>query len=697
MRSMSKTLLTLAISAALVPAFAQQNPADDETGSVDAASHTTELENIEVRALPQGGTALDSTQPVDVLTGEQLDDRKEATIGETLQAELGIQSTYFGPGAGRPIVRGLGGSRVRITEDGLSSLDASALSPDHAVSAEPLLIDRIEILRGPANLMYGSTASAGVINLVDNRIPEQRQDFSGAVELRGNTVADEFAGVVRLDGGVGAFQFHVDGFYRDTSDFDIPGFALSDAKLAELEPEELAEQERGTLGNSALETSGGTFGFSFVDDWGYAGFAYKLFDTTYGIPAELEEEEEEEGAAGEEEEEGGISIDLDQDRYEFKSGLYTPFAGVDELSVKFVSNDYQHVELEGDEIGTTFNIDANEFRLELDHASIGLLDGVVGVQYEDTDLEAIGAEAFIPANNTESLGIFLIEELDLDPVKLSAGFRYQDDEVKLDNGLDVDGISQRDFTAITVSTGAIWRFAEQWQASINWTRSERSPTAEELFADGPHVATQAFEIGDPTLTEETSNNFDIGVHKYLGNLHLRADFFYNDIDDFVFLANTDGIEDGLPIQIWSQQDAEFYGAEAEASYLFADTPIGSIEWRVFYDTVQGELGDDSAIPRLSPSRIGTGIDWHNGNWRANIDLFHVNARNDVAEFETTTPSYNNLSANIAYRLPVRGAEFEVFVKGQNLTDEVQRVHTSFLKDFAPRPGINLAGGIRGYF
>lgn len=685
----------LALGSLLLPAFAQQGPADDQTAAAQQTSHSTELETIEVRALPQGGTALDSTQPVDVLTGEQLDDRKEATLGETLQAELGIQSTYFGPGAGRPIVRGLGGSRVRITEDGLNSLDASALSPDHAVSAEPLLIDSIEILRGPANLMYGSTASAGVINLIDNRIPEQRQDFSGAVELRGNTVADEFAGVVRLDGCVGAFQFHVDGFYRDTSDIDIPGFALTDTKLAELEPEELAKQERGKLRNSALETSGGTFGFSFVDAWGYAGFAYKLFDTTYGIPAELEEEESEPGAA--EEEAGGISIDLDQNRYEFKTGLYTPFAGMDEISIKFVSNDYQHVELEGDEVGTTFNIDANELRLELDHASFGLIDGVIGVQFEDTDLEAIGLEAFIPANNTESLGIFLIEELDLDPVKLSAGFRHQDDEVNLRNGFAVDGISQRDFTAITLSTGGLWRFAEQWQASINWTRSERSPTAEELFADGPHVATQAFEIGDPTLTEETSNNFDIGVHKYLGKLHLRADVFYNDIDDFVFLANTEEIDDGLPVQVWSQQDAEFYGVETEASYLFADTPIGSIEWRVFHDSVQAELNDNSAIPRLSPSRIGTGIDWHNGNWRANIDFYHVNGRNDVAGFETTTPGYNNLSANIVYRLPLPGANFEVFVKGQNLTDEVQRVHTSFLKDFAPRPGINLAGGIRGYF
>lgn len=690
--TISRLVLAIAISSMFAAAYAQQAPA--AVAIEDEQSHSTALESMEVRALPQGGSALDSTSPVGILTGEQLDDRKAATIGETLQAEPGIHSTFFGPGAGRPIVRGLGGSRVRITEDGLNSLDASALSPDHAVSAEPLLIDSIEILRGPANLMYGSTASGGVVNLVDNRIPERRQPFSGAVEVRGNTVADEFAGVARLDGGVGAFQFHIDGFYRDTGDQAIPGFALTDEKLADLSAEALTEQQRGTLNNSALENSGGTFGLAYVDDWGYAGFAYKLYDSTYGIPADLEQEEAGDVADTDAD---GISIDLNLDRYEFKTGLNHPFAGVDELRIKFASNDYQHVELEGTEIGTTFNIDSSEFRLELDHSSIGLLDGAIGVQYEDNELEAIGSEAFIPSATTQSLGVFMIEELDLDPVKLSAGLRYQDDEVKLDDGLQVNGISQRDFTAMTVSAGAIWQFVDDWQASINWTRSERSPTQEELFANGPHVATQAFEIGNPMLTEETSNNVDIGIHKYLGYLHLRADLFYNDIDDFVFLANTDDQEDGLPVQIWSQQNAEFYGAEAEASYLFTDTPVGALEWRVFYDSVQGELSDGGSIPRLSPSRIGTGIDWHHGNWRANIDFYHVNARTDVAQFETRTPGYNNLSANLVYRMLLGTSELELFLKGQNLTNEVQRVHTSFLKDFAPRAGINFAGGVRAYF
>jgi len=472
--------------------------------------------------------------------------------------------------------------------------------------------------------------------------------------------------------------------------------ALNDNLIAELPPEEQAELESGTLENSALESTSGTFGGSIVGDWGYAGFAFKTFETEYGIPAELEEEEEEEGGFGEEEE-GGISIDLDQERYEFKSGLYNPFAGVKEVTFKLATVNYQHQELEGDEVGTTFNIDNTEVRLEIQHQPIGNLRGVFGAQYLDDDLEAIGAEAFIPAGNSESFGIFLLEELDLDTVKFNAGLRWQNDDISLDNNFAVDGVNNRDFTAISASLGALWRWSPTWQATFNWQRSERSPNQTELFADGPHVATQTFEIGDPTLNEETSNNIDIGIHKFVGNFHFQANVFYNSIDDFIFLANTPDIEDGLPVRFWDQEDAEFYGFEAEASYLFENTQLGDFEWRVFTDMVQAELDIDEEIPRLSPTRIGTGIDWHRGNLRANINFFHVLGRDNVASFETTTDSYNSLSANVAYTFDFGSSQFEIFVKGTNLTDEEQRAHTSFLKDFAPLPGINFSGGIRGFF
>ena len=693
MKEQSKTLSrAIALAVVLTPLHIAAQSTDES-----AQPEAVELEKLEIRALPQGGTALDSTQPVQILAGEYLDDRKEATLGETLQAEPGIHSTYFGPGAGRPIIRGLGGSRIRITEDGLNSLDASALSPDHATSLEPLLIDRIEILKGPANLLYGSSASGGVVNVIDNRIPEQRQDWSAAVELRGNTVADEFAGVGRIDGGVGAFQFHFDGFYRDTDDFEIPGSALSENLLAELDPEERAEAPNGTLDNSFIETEGATLGGSFVGDWGYAGFAYKRYDSTYGIPAELEEEEEEGGEEGEEDE-VGISIDLEQERYEIKSALFSPVSGVEEVNFKFVTNDYIHQELEGAEVGTTFLIEGTEIRSEIKLEPFGRFSAVAGVQYEDTELEAIGAEAFIPPTTTESIGLFAVSEYDLDPVKFSFGLRWQDEDISLDRGRVIDGFDGRDFSLFTVSAGANWRLADGWRATANWARSERAPTQEELFAEGPHVATQAFEIGDPTLGEEVSNNFDFGIHRDFGPLHLSADVFYNDIEDFVFLTISDEIEDGLPVQFWSQADAEFWGAEFEASWLFEQTAIGDLEWRFFADTVEADLNaGNGEVPRLSPSRIGTGLDWHRGNLRGNVKYHRVFEVDDVAEFETPTNGYDMLAVNLTYRMLIQASELEFFVKGDNLLDQTQRVHTSFLKEFAPRPGINVTGGVRFRF
>jgi len=666
-----------------------------------------ELEKLEVRILPQGGTAMDSTQPVEVLAGEALDDKKEATLGETLQSEVGIHSTYFGPGAGRPVIRGLGGNRVRITEDGLDAIDASALSPDHAVSIEPLLVDRIEILRGPATLLYGSTASGGVVNVIDNRIPEQRQAFSGAIELRGNTAADERAGVFRLDGGAGAFQFHIDGFKRDTDDYEIPGFALSEAERAELDDDERAELRSGVLENSFQETEGGTVGASIVGDWGFAGIAYKRFDSLYGIPGGHEhghDEEHTEGTlsilhgAGHGEDEHGeedVSIDLEQERWEFKSALYRPFGAIDEINFKLVNNDYRHIEFEGSEIGTTFDIEGTEIRSEIKFAPMGNVRGVGGFQYQDTSLEAIGEEAFIPPATTESAGLFYIQELDFNPVKLSAGLRLQRDEIQLDDGRTVDGVAKRDYSLLTVSAGAVWQFEENWQATFNWQRSERAPTQEELFAFGPHVATQAFEIGDPTLDTEVAKNFDIGLHGELGRIHVKADVFYNRISDFVFLANTAEVMDDLPVQVWSQANAQFWGVEFEASYRADIGPAGELEMRLFADSVDATVdAGNGEIPRLSPARFGTGLDWHRGNWRANLSYYRVFQKEDVAEFESRTAGYDMLTVNAVYAVPLKRADLEIFVKGANLLDQTQRVHTSFLKEDAPLPGLNVSGGFR---
>ncbi|GAB4200195.1 MAG: TonB-dependent receptor [Wenzhouxiangellaceae bacterium] len=677
------------------PVWADDHEADDHS----AEGHEAALEHLTVVADPLGGSILEITRPVDLLAGEYLDDRRGFTLGETLQWQPGIQSTYFGPGAGRPVIRGLSGVRVRVLENNVSTLDAAALSDDHAVAADPLLIDRVEILKGPATLLYGSGAIGGVVNVIDGRIAEQanEQGIHGAVELRGNTVADETTGVFRLDGGHGLFNWHVDGFIRDTDDVSIPGFALTDELLNALDAEEREEQEEGVLNNSFVESSGATAGFSFTGDWGFIGAAFQRFDTEYGIPAELEVEEEgDDDDAGDEEEHGAVRIDLRRDRYDVRAGLLNPFAGIDKVTFKLGTNDYRHLELEGDEIGTRFDIDATEWRGEVVHAPIGNLRGVFGVQSTTEEVIAVGAEAFLPPTDTDNFGVFLMEELDLGAWKISAGGRWEDVEVTR-----LDGQGEADFENVSFSAGLIWDLANEWQAAFNWSRSERAPTQAELFADGVHVAIQTFEVGNADLVEETANALDFTLHKHVGAFHMRLNLFYNQFDDFIYLADTGMTEDGFPVRVYQQQDADFMGLEAEIGYRFQPTSLGQFEITAQFDTVDGELdtavnGNDQ-LPRISPTRYGLGLDWHNGPWRGRISLIHVADVDNTADFETATDSYNLLGVDLAYLISAGRSEWELFLKGDNLLDETARIHTSFLKDFAPLPGINLGFGLRGRF
>lgn len=668
----------------------------DANSTHPADNHDAELEHLTVVADPLGGSVLEITRPVDLLAGEYLDDRRGVTLGETLQWQPGVQSTYFGPGAARPIIRGLGGVRVRTLENSVSSLDAAALSDDHAVAIEPLLVDQIEILKGPATLLYGSGAIGGVVNTVDGRIAEDTLEpgVHGAVELRGNTVADERAGVFRLDGGHGLFNWHVDGFARDTDDYQIPGFALSRQQRDALDADELAEQRRGRLENSAVESSGGTVGFSITGNTGFFGASFQRFDTAYGIPAELEAEEE--GADGAEEEHGGVSIDLRRNRFDVRGGLNQPLPGIEKVTLKFADNDYRHLELEGDEIGTRFDINAQEWRGELVHAPWGQLHGVVGVQSTNEEVLAVGEEAYIPGTDTESFGVFIVEEYSLGDWKLNAGARWENTDVdNLDSGF------KRDFDNLSFSTGLSWAVAEEWQAAFNFSHSQRAATQAELFANGVHVANQSFEVGDANLREESANNFDLTLHKHLGAFHARVNLFYTQFDDFIYLADSGTVEDGFPVRLYSQQDADFYGLEAELGYRFEPGPAGSFEVSAQFDTVEGELdlngNANEQLPRISPTRVGLALDWHRGPWRARVDFLHVAEVNDVADFETPTASYNLVGADLAYRLEFGRSDWELYLKGENLLDENARVHTSFLKDFAPLPGVNLGFGLRGHF
>ena len=772
---MRHSILALSISVALgsLPAAAL---AQD-----DSSNEPVDLERITVRAIPIERNELDSAEPIEVLTGIALDDRRGMTLGETLANQPGVHSSFYGQGAGRPIIRGLGGPRVRILEDGLSTGDASAPSDDHAVTVDPFLADQIEILRGPATLLYGSDASGGVVNVIDNRIPEQlpAAPLTGRFEARGDTVADERSGALRLDGGGGSFAWHLDGSWRDASDYDIPGPAErefghdhdgdhdhhDDHDHEDHEDhEDHGEEDSGTLANSFVETLSGTAGASWIGSRGFLGASVRRYETEYGIPAphshgghdhghdgdhddEHEEEHDHDDHDDHEEhgeEEGMAFIDMEQTSWDVASQLDDPLPGFTRARLRLGYNDYSHREIELEEEGhdddhdgdhdhdeehdhepTQFDVETYQARLELRTQPLAGWEGALGVQYDHEDFVATGEEAFVAPNETDSVALFLLQEQRFGSVNLSFGARIEQTEISADlhdhdehdhdehdHGHDDEhddhdhdehdfdfntDRDQRKFNNWSASLGAVWQMSESWQSSISLARSQRAPSASELFSNGAHLATFSFEVGDPDLNRETTLSWDLGLHRHSEFFDFDLDLFYKQIDDFIYLAETGQEIDGFALRLATQEDAEIYGLETQATWKLRDTALGDFDFIAGYDMVRGELDVGGNLPRISPQRLTTGINWFSGPWRAGLDWQRVFRQDEVAEFETETPGYNLLNARLAYAFNLGAVPMEAYVSGQNLGNNEARVHTSFLRDFSPLPGRNFRFGLRGEF
>lgn len=642
---------------------------------LDPAIHS---EEIVVTAGPDSRRESEVYQPVTVVDSDEIAQTLQPTIGETLNDQPGVSSTYFGPGASRPIIRGFGSDRIRILSEGLGTSDASNVSPDHAVTVDPASAQQIEIVRGPATLLYGSNALGGVVNVIDDRIPSKvpAAPVGGHVDLRAGTVSDERTGSIALDGGAGKFAWHADFTKRDTGDYEIPGPAEHHHEGEE--PEE--EEHPGILENSSLESQAGTVGASYVGDRGFFGVSFNRFETNYGIPGHEHHHEGEEEEEHEHEEEF-VRIDMKQNRFDVKGEL-NDLGIFRNVRLRLGRNDYEHVELEGDEIGTRFTNEGFEGRLEATHQPFGRLHGSVGVQLTDNDFAAIGEEAFVPPTQTKSRAAFLFEEIPGERVDFQFGARYENQDISVDS-TELPDLS---FDGVSASVGTIYHPIEGFSIAASLARAVRLPTSTELYANGAHIATSQFEIGDVNLNEETSLGLDLSFRKTAGRVRGQINLFNNSFDGFIFDAPTGEEQDELAVFRYVQADATFRGIEIDGHAEVWHAGSNHLELEFGADYVRAELEDGGNLPRIPPLRTSVGLRFEGGAFSAGAEVRRYSQQDDVAEFEEATDGYTLVNASVGYRFFAANTVHDLLLRGTNLTDELARQHTSPLKERVPLPG-----------
>ncbi|HUG46600.1 MAG TPA: TonB-dependent receptor [Sphingomicrobium sp.] len=643
-----------------------------------------------------------------VLAGNELQREVKPQLGESLTSLPGVSATSFSPGASRPVLRGLQGERIRVLTDGIGSIDVSNTSADHAVTIDPLTADRIEVLRGPAVLLYGSQAIGGAVNVIDKRIPRHvpEEGFHADVLALYGTAADErsIGGAVEFALG-GGLVAHLDGSFRKTDDLRTGGHVLSPqlrAEQFEIAEEELDEghveeaQEalelanlRGEIPNSALEQKTAAAGLALVRDRFSLGASVSVFDTEYGVPMRPgAEHHHDEGLAEAEEEEAHhdapVRIALNQIRLDIRGEYAFDRGFLDRIKLRIGAADYEHTEFEGDEVGTVFNSNGVEGRLEFVQRDTGGWRGASGLQYFTRDFEAIGAEAFVPPNQTDQAGLFTLQEFDLGRVELEAAARYEHSNVRT----DLLGLKRR-FDSFSGALGASYELAPRVTAGVNLSRTERSPAAEELFANGPHIASQSFELGNPDLKKEKSLGLEAYARMHKAGVEFSATMFANWFDDFIYQQATGEEEDELPVFAYRQRDARFYGIELEASARLFEAGRFRFVADGVADYVRATIKGGGPIPRIPPLRLLGGIEAQSDRLDGRLEVEWFDEQDRIAEFENPTEGFTLVNASLAWRPWGRSRETTLMLSANNIFDVEARRHASFTKDFVPMAGRDI--------
>ncbi len=710
---------------------------NENSNNVTVSLTPTSVETVVVYASALHKNSLEMISPVSVLSGDELKNKSKATLGETLKGLPGVNASYFGPVSSSPIIRGLDGPRVKITQNGLDASDASRIGPDHATSSDSLAAEQIEVLRGPSTLLYGSGAIGGVVNVVDNRIPTSNlDDLTGAAEYSHDTVSNSNTVAAKLETGNDGFNFHFDGTKRSGDDYETPTFNITD--------ENGDVETHNSVENTFIDSDTFNVGTSYVGDHLTVGFSYGSIETDYGIPGhehhdhdhEGETEEEHDEHADEEEEES-VYAHLEQDRWQGLISYALDNNWIENINLRVGYTDYKHSEIEDGEIGTTFKNETTEARLNVEH-KLAQWHGMMGYHYSESDYDAIGEEAFTPASVTTTHALYLLEEREFGDVTLELGARIEDYEITStitesehahdhdeeedhDEGEEESIAYSESFTNVSASAGAIWQYTPGQSVALSLSHSERAPLSAELLSNGLHIATGTYELGlgyhiegnevhfEPEdIKQEKSTNLDFSFRRFSGDFGYTVNFFYNDIKNFYYQQNTglvydeeDGLEsaigahdDAVAVYQFASKDAELYGVEFDVHYQI--DPNAMV--KVFGDSTRAKLKDDEGnLPRIPANKLGSELQYNVGDLQLTLTGTHYFEQDNISAYETKTDGYTIVDAQANYQLSLGAIDTQLYLNVDNITDELGFVHSSFIKDKAPLPGRNFRFGIRGYF
>jgi iron complex outermembrane receptor protein len=696
----------------LFPAVAQQAPqagvTDASAGgaSADAATDpptpgdAAKAHPDEDQAIVITGTkrpAGDVLGAVSIVDKEQLTRDIRPSIGETLAQQPGVTASSFGPTASRPILRGLQGERVRILSDGIGSLDLSSSDPDHEVTISPLTAERIEVLRGPSALLFGSSAIGGVVNVIDTRIPRHVPDGPVAVDalLQYGSAANERSGSASVDVPLGGhFVAHTDGAYTKFDDLEIGGHVLSEnlreEALASPDPDiQALAGLKDKLPNTSGRTSDVAGGVAYVDGDLNVGFSVSHHTFKYGVPIRFSLDPAEEAEQP--------TLDGRQTRADARVNV--PIGGFFKIfEFRGGISKYHHDELNPEgEVDSSFRIRGGEMRADVVQEERGGWGGTTGVQYLETHIRLAGDEKYLPDSTNKQVGLFTLQSLVRGPVRFEAGARVEsahldadaDPQIAANGGVIGTVPISANYTPISASLGANYDIAKDWRVGLSLSHNERAPAIDELFSNGPHGGSATFNLGDPDLGNEASNGIELSVHHTTGPVHVQGSIYYSRFSNFIFQAPTGEIRDGLPVYSYREGKANYYGFELQSDARFGKA-LG-IDWggELVTDAVRATIKGFGPAPLIPPLRIIGALTGSRGQFDGRIEVERDFAHNRTAPIETDTPAFTLVNASLDYHPFAANPELTLSLQGNNLFDVVARRSSSILKDYAPLAGRDI--------